>query len=449
VSGRDIIIFLMITPQSILEDFPAKGLFRGKGIPWRISPSPFKLDPAILRQLNSLGPILARFQDASHELYLQSAAGKKHTWLAPLLDQGKPLWLQDAQKQAALRQAAPRIIRPDLLYCKEGLRMTELDSVPGGLGITHFLSRSYAAAGFQNIIAGANGICEGLMHSYPKGIKIAISEEASDYRPEMEYLASQLELGSSCVSAEELSLRDELKRVSDDAPTLYRFFELFDCDAIPAARELLEARARGELSLDPAPLAHLEEKAWLALFHLPSLKAWWKQNMRASHLALLQEIIPQGLIVDPSPLPHQASLPWLNCHHWDDVAEFSKKERQLALKISGFDQRAWGARGVSIGHDISSESWKKALQKALYEFNQHLWILQDFQETQLIEQPYYEKGNNELRTMQGRVRLCPYYFRSPDGRDTRLGGCLATIVPADKKKIHGMKDAILAPCQVG
>jgi len=27
-----------------------------------------------------------------------------------------------------------------------------------------------------------------------------------------------------------------------------------------------------------------------------------------------------------------------------------------------------------------------------------------------------------------------------------LGGCLATIVPADKKKIHGMRDGILVPC---
>ena len=46
--------------------------------------------------------------------------------------------------------------------------------------------------------------------------------------------------------------------------------------------------------------------------------------------------------------------------------------------------------------------------------------------------------------MRGRVRLCPYYFVS-DG-NTKLGGILATIVPADKKLIHGMRDAILVPC---
>ena len=45
--------------------------------------------------------------------------------------------------------------------------------------------------------------------------------------------------------------------------------------------------------------------------------------------------------------------------------------------------------------------------------------------------------------MRGRVRLCPYYFVA-DG-EARLGGALATIVPADKKIVHGMRDAILVP----
>ena len=50
--------------------------------------------------------------------------------------------------------------------------------------------------------------------------------------------------------------------------------------------------------------------------------------------------------------------------------------------------------------------------------------------------------------MKGRARLCPYYFVSGEGDAARpqLGGVLATICPPDKKIIHGMTDAILAPC---
>jgi hypothetical protein len=55
--------------------------------------------------------------------------------------------------------------------------------------------------------------------------------------------------------------------------------------------------------------------------------------------------------------------------------------------------------------------------------------------------------------MQGRVRLCPYYFVGcgpsvSDGQDVKLGGALATIVPADKKLLHGMKDAAMVPCSI-
>ena len=46
--------------------------------------------------------------------------------------------------------------------------------------------------------------------------------------------------------------------------------------------------------------------------------------------------------------------------------------------------------------------------------------------------------------MSGRARLSPYYFVS--GEKTELAGILATICPADKKVIHGMKDAVMVPC---
>jgi hypothetical protein len=48
--------------------------------------------------------------------------------------------------------------------------------------------------------------------------------------------------------------------------------------------------------------------------------------------------------------------------------------------------------------------------------------------------------------MHGRVRLCPYYF-VVDGKAS-LRGALATVCPADKKLLHGMKDAIMVPTAV-
>jgi hypothetical protein len=48
--------------------------------------------------------------------------------------------------------------------------------------------------------------------------------------------------------------------------------------------------------------------------------------------------------------------------------------------------------------------------------------------------------------MKSRVRLCPYYFVEQGIEVPRLSGVLATVCPADKKLLHGMRDALMLPC---
>ncbi|MFI3244299.1 MAG: hypothetical protein R3Y56_08610 [Akkermansia sp.] len=428
-----------IRVEQVLQHLPAEGLFRAAGLPWLISPTPLRLSPALRLKMERLGRVLAAFQDASHALYRRSASGKEFPWLAKALDAGKPDWLVACQRSKAMGQAAPRVIRPDLLLQQDTFALSELDSVPGGMGITHFLNSLYAAAGFDELIGGAAGMLKGFQCAYPEGRAIAISEESSDYEPEMRYFAHELGAGYRCVKAEELDGQEEQE-------PLYRFFELFDTEQIPAARPLLERCANGGLALDPPPIPHLEEKAWLALFHQPALQSWWRQNLRGTHREILQELIPHSWLLDATPLPPHAVLPWLNLNSWQDVGQLSQKERRLVLKISGFNEQAWGARGVYIGHDMPAAEWRQRIQEALDAQDQQCWVMQDFKEGLIIQHPYYDRETGEIKSMRGRVRLCPYYFRSPDGKQCQLGGCLATIVPADKKKIHGMRDAILVPC---
>ena len=61
----------------------------------------------------------------------------------------------------------------------------------------------------------------------------------------------------------------------------------------------------------------------------------------------------------------------------------------------------------------------------------------------LVEESFWTPDRNELTPMRGRVRLCPYYFTGESS--VTCGGALATICPDDKKLLHGMRDAILAP----
>ena len=97
-----------------------------------------------------------------------------------------------------------------------------------------------------------------------------------------------------------------------------------------------------------------------------------------------------------------------------------------------------------LGSDSSHPEWQAAIDAALA--SPQPYILQRFHKGRLVEQPYLDPATGDLAVMRGRVRLCPYYFVL-DGK-AELRGALATICPPDKKLLHGMRDAIMAPTAV-
>ncbi len=422
------------TLSELRAGLPEGGLFGGGS--WRWSPEPFWLTRSEAKQLTALGHPLARFQQACDNLYRRSAAGKLPGWLAELLDEGKPDWLARLQREPGTSGQFPRVIRPDLMLTDDGFSVTELDSVPGGIGIAAWLARQYSAAGFD-VLGGPDGMIDGFRSLLPDGGAVLVSDEAADYRPEMEWLAAQLGEAWEVVAAEEYQ---------PDGRALYRFFELFDWESIPEARRLAELSAAGKIQITPPFKPHLEDKLWLALLWSPALKKIWEQTLRGNHLRRLRELVPFGWVLDPSPLPPHAALPRLEAHSWEEVAEFSQKDRQLVLKISGFHESAWGSRGVFIGHDLPTAEWRERLNSALDQSNEQPWILQEFREGRRVRHPVFRE-DGRVEEMEGRVRICPYFFTDAAGK-TSFGGCLATLVPADKKKIHGMTDGVLMPCAV-
>jgi len=414
---------------------PSDGLFAGGE--WQWSPEPLKLTKAEARMITRLGHPISRFQQSCDTIYRRSATGNLPGWISELLDFGKPDWMVHHQREPEMAGKQAAVIRPDLLLTNDGLALTELDSVPGGIGVTAWLSRTYAQAG-HNVLGGAEGMIDGFRSILPDGADILVSEEAGDYRPEMEWLVSQLGVGWKTQSAEEYQSCGER--------AAYRFFELFDWESVSEIRHIADAVAAGKMTITPPIKPHLEDKLWLALLWSPALRLVWERTLRGSHLQRMREITPFGWVLDPEPLPPHASLPRLDAHDWDEVARFSQKERQLVLKISGFHETAWGSRGVFIGHDLSAEEWKSRLRHALDQAGEQPWLMQEFREGRLVEHPVF-RSDGSVEIMRGRVRLCPYFFTNRDGL-TVFGGCLATIAPADKKKIHGMTDAVLVPCEI-
>lgn len=405
---------------------PEGGLFAGKE--WRVAAEPFVLPPGLAEDLEKLGFRLRKFVEASNLLYRLSLSGKRPAWIAEFLDRGKPPELLEVARAKALAGEVPRIIRPDVILTEAGFIVAELDSVPGGIGLTAWLNEVYAAEGFD--VLGGAGMVNGFA-ALAGGGDILISREAGDYRPEMEWLAARV--GARVVEAE--------NPPEDLARKVYRFFELFDLPNIPRSTEVLQQVAEGRRTMSPPPKPWLEEKSWFALFWLRPLADFWRRELGDRHFLELQKVIPRTWPMDPEPLPMTAVVPELEIQSWDELKKFSQKERELVLKISGFSELAWGSRSVKVGQDLSHEDWARAIEQALGDWSTQPWILQKFHHSRVVEMDYADGGR--MQRMKGRVRLCPYYFCGE--RETALGGVLATVCPADKKLLHGMRDAILAP----
>jgi hypothetical protein len=426
--------------EAIRGAVPAEGLFAEKD--FLLSPEPFAIERKFEKELDQLGHRLFVFQRACNQLYQQSVKGKQPAWVARYLDAGKPPELVEFSRGKEFRDELPKVIRPDLVLTEEGYTIAEIDSVPGGIGLTAWLNQTYTNIG-SDVIGGADGMLDGFRTVLPEGGDIVISKEAGTYRPEMEWLCAHLNGKHPEFDWKVFEAENYEPKTGRD---VYRFFELFDLPNLPRVRELMRAVAENRVTVTPPFKPYLEEKSWFALFWLQPLREFWRRELGEKYFIKLQEVIPYSWLLDPTPLPQHAVIPRLEIHDWREAARFSQKERDLLLKVSGFSPLAWGSRGIALGHDLPHSEWQQRIERALATFDESPTIMQKFHKGRLAEQRYWDRETGELKTMRGRVRLCPYYFVESD--KVRLRGALATICPADKKLLHGMSDAILAPTKV-
>src|SRR5215472_4131320 len=234
--------------QAIRAAFPKEGLFAEKE--WLLSPDAFPLDRKFLADLEQLGHRLFVFQRACNQLYQLSVKGKQPEWVARYLDVGKPKELIEFSRRKEIRDDLPRVIRPDLILTEKGYIIAEIDSVPGGIGLTGWLNQTYSS--FDNdVIGGASGMLDGFHAVVPNGADIVVSKESATYQPEMEWLATRLnqQVPVAGVGDSSSFRNDTPAGITDpsyrwrvvpaenyephDGGTVYRFFELFDLPNIP------------------------------------------------------------------------------------------------------------------------------------------------------------------------------------------------------------------------
>ena len=293
--------------REIRAALPEGGLFHEKS--WRVSPDAFLLDAKLAAEIEKLGYRLTRFLRACNQLYRFSVAGRQPEWIAAILDRGKPPELVAFQREKSVAMEIPRVIRPDLVLTEDGFIIAELDNVPGGIGLTAWLDSIYSQNG-ATLLGGPDGMLDGFASIFPGG-DIVVSEEAATYRPEMEWLAAQLNARQPATGS--WRVRDTASGGTWPA-RVYRFFELFDLANVPVSAELQRLHLAGTTTVTPPFKPALEEKMWFAFFWLKPLEAFWRRELGERTFLALRKVIPYTWLVDPAPLPLHAVLPRLETH---------------------------------------------------------------------------------------------------------------------------------------
>ena len=402
---------------------PEGGLFQGRS--WRWSEQPLRLDAMDLKFLENLGKKISAFLRVSNRLYLASAAGEAPAWVSEWLDQGKPDEVIRLGREEKIRAAIPRVLRPDLLKTEEGWALTEIDSVPGGVGLTAWMQENYTKLGHA-VLGGANGLRDLAAKVLGETGEVVISKEAEDYLPEWQWLAGKTRVKSA-------------EGYRCGSGTIYRFFEMFDWMNLEALRSSWKS---GQV-MEAPPKAYLEEKLWWALLWMKPLEDWWRKELGEGYFRDLRALVPRAWPLRPVELPPEGVLPELEIHRWEELENFSQRARDLVIKVSGFSPRAWGSRGVTVGSDQPKEKWVPALRQALGEWKTQPHLLQRFARLGTVSHPAWNEQIGEAEEGRWRLRLCPYYLVTGD--KVELKGALATLCPVDKKLIHGMEDAVLVP----
>ena len=402
---------------------PPEGLFKGRS--WRWSDQPLRLGKEDLKFFEALGKKIAAFLRVSNRLYQGSLAGEAPAWVAEWLDQGKPAEVIRLGREEKLKTAIPRVLRPDLLRTEEGWAMTEIDSVPGGVGLTAWMQENYAKLG-HSLWGGGGGMRSLAEQVLGETGEVVISAEAEDYRPEWSWLVGKDRVKSA-----------ETYRCG--SPTVYRFFEMFDWMGLEGIR----GSWKPGTAMEAPPKAYLEEKLWWALLWMKPLEEWWRKELGEGYFRELRALVPRAWPLRPVELPPEGVLPELEIHRWEELENFSQRARDLVIKVSGFSPRAWGSRGVTLGSDQPKEKWVPVLRQALGEWKTQPHLLQRFVRLGTVSHPVWNEQIGETEEGRWRLRLCPYYLVTGD--KVELKGALATLCPVDKKLIHGMEDAVLVP----
>jgi hypothetical protein len=275
-------------------------------------------------------------------------------------------------------------------------------------------------------------------------IALVVSDEAATYRPEMEWLAHQMQIAGQrvfCMRPEDLfplggALFFDVEGNPEKIDIIYRFFELFDLASIKTAPYIFEAWASGEVAIAPPMRPFQEEKLAFALFHHHLLQDYWSEALGAPVAEAPRPLIPPTWVMDPAPLPPGAVLdgPGPGAARSATGATWSRRRRRSGTSSSrsAGSTRPPGGRGASSwAATARARSGSRGRARARARPDEPARA-PGLPEAARVRHSLYGRAEpHEAREADGRLRLCPYYF-VVDGKARLSGGARDVLPPGQE-----------------
>ncbi|HEY3356635.1 MAG TPA: hypothetical protein VGQ83_25515 [Polyangia bacterium] len=403
-------------------------VYKARGrVGWRVAARAPVLPARHLETLQRLGAVVDRLVTAA------AAALPGSAWLRTRL--GFPFRPEEEELLPAALRHPLSFLRLDLVPDAAGeLRLIELQTVAGGLGITQALREVYGphpalpgiAAGLDEALAvGYRAFCDGAGRApAPRPVVGVFVNAASDYRHELFVFASALRRVEMVVGPWVRPGAAAFPCLGDGrAPdALFRFLDSGRvlAGASSFKRTLVRRVAAGELCMLNPWIDALDDKRLLAVVHDEDAEAALGGRLSAADWQTLRAAVPRTWRLDAE---RGASLKGR-----------ARAERAVYLKKG----RSAMSRGLVDGQQENRGRFDAAVDAAVAEGD---WVAQEAVRGGPWPFTVLDPDAGALRELQGYVRLTPVYGRAADG-GVRLCDVCVTARP-QRSRVHGASDACI------
>ena len=123
----------------------------------RSRPSRSSSTPKLAEQLEKLGYRLHLFNRACNDSTSAASPASSRRGSPTTSTAASRRSSSSSRGRSVSATTCPRVIRPDLVLTEDGFTIAELDTVPGGIGLTAWLNQTYAGFGTDDVSAARPG----------------------------------------------------------------------------------------------------------------------------------------------------------------------------------------------------------------------------------------------------------------------------------------------------